>query len=121
MLTVEREPSPASQAHSNGAGDPADQLGVGLQDYIAGQRHRRQPLGRESSTCTQVVWIFFWLFILIIFAYPVALIAAIWYTLLSPLSLTECGRPLVDFLMSVQQLPLTCARNMIEVKQLIVM
>lgn len=77
--------------------------------------------GRHSSTCTQVVWIFFWLLILLLVAYPIALIAGLLYALLSPLSLIKCSRPLTDLLLGALNLPLTCVRNLAEARQLFVM
>lgn len=55
IVTSDNKPNHKQCASEAG---PINQLG--LQEYVASQRMRRQPLGRESSTCTQVVWIFFW-------------------------------------------------------------
>ena len=92
-----------------------------VQHRLQAENSGRLVDGRHSSTCTQVVWIFFWLLILVLFAYPIAIIAALLYALLSPLSLIKCSRPFTDLLLGALNLPLTCARNVAEARQLFVM
>lgn len=58
---------------------------------------------------------------LVLVAYPVALMAAILYAILNPLSLMQCSQPLIELLLAALNLPLTCARNLVDAKQLIVM
>lgn len=58
---------------------------------------------------------------LLLVAYPVALIAGLAYALVNPLAVIGCCAPLMKFLLAALNLPLTCTRNMIEAKQLIVM
>lgn len=112
----------------NSAPDPISQLGL-QQDYSAGAQpwpaaaasRRNQPVGRESSTCTQVVWISFWLIVLVLLAYPIALLAGLLYALCNPLNLIQCCRPFIELLMKLLNLPQSCTRNMAEAKQLIIM
>lgn len=61
------------------------------------------------------------LLVLLLFAWPLALLGALGYALLNPLSLIERCRPLTQLLLRIAELPLTCTRNLVEAKQLIMM
>lgn len=58
---------------------------------------------------------------LVVVAYPIALMAAILYALTNPLSLMKCCQPLTRALLVALNFPLACARNMVDAKQLILM
>lgn len=54
-------------------GSGSDQLNRRIQEMVANQQHRQQTNqldvdGTQSSTCTQVVWIFFWLVVIYYYA-----------------------------------------------------
>jgi len=59
--------------------------------------------------------------VLIAIAYPLALVAAVLYALVNPLNLFDCCQPLMKALLQTLNLPLACARNIVEAKQLIAM
>lgn len=59
--------------------------------------------------------------VLLLIVYPLALVAAFLYALLSPLSLIDCCKPLIEMIRNMLELPLRCARNMAQAKQLIIM
>lgn len=61
------------------------------------------------------------LLVLLTVAYPIALVAAVLYALANPLSLMKCCQPLTRALLGALNLPLNCAQNMVDAKQLIVM
>ena len=58
---------------------------------------------------------------LVLVAYPVALVAGLVYALVNPLSLMGCCQPATRLLLAALNFPLNCARNMVDAKQLIVM
>lgn len=59
--------------------------------------------------------------VLLALAYPLALVSAIIYAILSPLILIDCCKPTIEALRNLLDLPLRCVRNMVEAKQLFVM
>ena len=75
--------------------------------------------GAGSDLCPGLFWSFCWLVILFFIAWPLAGFFAGFYILLLPFS--ACIPPLKDVcdpLLKALQLPLTCAQNMIAMKEL---
>src|SRR6218665_593936 len=77
-----------------------------------------------GSPLTQCFWTFFWLALLLLISYPVGLVAAQLYLIVSPI-LEVSGNPrwaqqgVAEPLLKAMHLPLICARNMTTAKPLI--
>lgn len=59
--------------------------------------------------------------VLIALAYPIAILSGLLYALLNPFNMLACCKPGLKFLLVGLDFPLTCAKNMAEAKQLIIM
>lgn len=59
--------------------------------------------------------------VLLVIAYPTAILSGLLYALLNPFNMIDCCKPSLSLLLIGLNLPLTCAQNIAEAKQLIIM